>query len=85
MLALQSELTHDTAAAVLRDGMASIDAGETQVDCAALMRFDSSALAVLLALRRHAIRRGATLAFSNLPDELTSLAQVYGITHLLAN
>ncbi|GAB3630106.1 STAS domain-containing protein [Pandoraea terrae] len=84
MLALQTELTVDTAGAVLSDAIGRIDAGETQVDCAGLTHFDSSALAVLLALRRHAGRRGVPLAFTNMPNGLASLATVYGVDHLLA-
>ncbi|MDR3398680.1 lipid asymmetry maintenance protein MlaB [Pandoraea sp.] len=85
MLALQTDLTHDTAGDVLAQAIDRIDAGETQIDCAGLKHFDSSALAVLLALRRHAVRRGATLAFTNLPTGLASLALVYGVDHLLSS
>lgn len=85
MLALQTDLTHDTAGDVLAQAIDRIDAGETQIDCAGLTHFDSSALAVLLALRRHASRRGATLAFTNLPAGLASLALVYGVDHLLSS
>lgn len=85
MLALQPELTHDTAGDVLAQAIDRIDGGETHVDCAGLTHFDSSALAVLLALRRHAGRRGVTLAFTNLPNGLASLALVYGVDHLLSS
>ncbi|AJC20208.1 STAS domain-containing protein [Pandoraea pulmonicola] len=85
MLALQTDLTHDTAGDVLAQVIDRIDAGETHVDCAGLKHFDSSAIAVLLALRRHASQRGKTLVFTNLPTGLASLALVYGVDHLLSS
>lgn len=78
-------LTHETATAALRDGLARIEAGATQVDCAPLTRFDSSALAVIIAWRRAVRARGARLAIRNLPDGLVSLAGAYGIDTLLSD
>lgn len=83
MLSLPQELTHDSAPRVLQESMSRVDGGETAIDCGALTRFDSAALAVLLALRRHAARRGIALTVHNLPDGLASLADVYGISSLL--
>jgi phospholipid transport system transporter-binding protein len=76
-------LTFDTATVVLRAGLARISAGATQVDCAPLERFDSSALAVLLAWRRAARKQRAELRISNLPAGLVSLAEAYGVAPLL--
>jgi phospholipid transport system transporter-binding protein len=76
-------LTFDTATAVLKAGLARIAAGATQVDCAPLERFDSSALAVLLAWRRAARKQQAELRISNLPAGLVSLAEAYGVASLL--
>ena len=59
---------------------------ETQVvvDAAPLRSFDSSALAVLLALRRECARAGKRFSVSGLPDRLRDLAALYGIEALLA-
>jgi phospholipid transport system transporter-binding protein len=76
-------LTFDTATVVLKAGLARIAAGATQVDCAPLERFDSSALAVLLAWRRAARKQHAALHISNLPAGLVSLAEAYGVASLL--
>jgi phospholipid transport system transporter-binding protein len=78
-------LTHATATAAYRAGVARIEAGATQVDCAPLRQFDSAALAVLLGWRRVAQGRGVTLQFLNFPAHLTSLAGAYGIESLLAD
>lgn len=77
-------LTFETAKAVLEAGLARIAAGATRVDCAPLERFDSSALAVLLAWRRAAQARRAELMITHLPPGLASLAEAYGVTSLIA-
>lgn len=76
------DITHDTAKAVLRSGLEKIGSGATQVDCGALTRFDSSALAVLLAWRRAAAERGQPLDVLRVPEALASLARAYGIDTL---
>jgi phospholipid transport system transporter-binding protein len=76
-------LTHDSAKSALDAGLSRIAAGATEVDCAPLKQFDSSALAVLIAWQRAATARGAALAVVNLPSGLASLAQAYGVDTLL--
>jgi phospholipid transport system transporter-binding protein len=76
-------LTHDSARRALDAGLSQIAAGATEVDCAPLKQFDSSALAVLLAWERAAAARGAALVVINLPSGLASLAQAYGVDTLL--
>jgi phospholipid transport system transporter-binding protein len=53
------------------------------VDASALQTFDSSALSVLLGLRRHALSLGWSIRFVGLPATLLDLAQVYGVASLL--
>ena len=77
-------LTHASATSALAAGLARIEAGATAVDCAPLTQFDSSALAVLLAWCRAAQARGQALDIVNVPSDLASLAQVYGIDALFA-
>lgn len=77
-------LTHASAKAALAAGAAQIAAGATYVDCASLMQFDSSALAVLIAWQRAAREHGRALAILNLPPALASLARAYGVDELMA-
>ncbi|MFM0326670.1 STAS domain-containing protein [Caballeronia glebae] len=77
-------LTHESAKAALDAGLSRIAAGATEVDCAPLTQFDSSALAVLLAWQRAAAARGAALGVVNLPSGLLSLARAYGVDTLLS-
>jgi phospholipid transport system transporter-binding protein len=53
------------------------------VDASALLRFDSSALAVLLDCRRMALARGKSFAVSGMVPRLQALAGLYGVTELL--
>jgi phospholipid transport system transporter-binding protein len=76
-------LTHESAKAALDAGLSRIAAGASEVDCAPLKQFDSSALAVLLAWQRAATARGAALGIVNIPSGLASLAQAYGVDTLL--
>lgn len=54
-----------------------------QVDASALHQFDSSALAVLLALRREALARGAQWRLLGLAPRARLLAQMHGVAELL--
>jgi phospholipid transport system transporter-binding protein len=56
---------------------------EVVVDARALDRFDSSALAVLLACRRQVIASGKQLVIQGLPSRLADLAALYGVDALL--
>jgi phospholipid transport system transporter-binding protein len=78
------ELTFASARGALAAGLARIEAGASEVDCASLSRFDSAALAVLLAWQRAARARGVILAVRNVPPQLASLARAYGIDSLLS-
>ena len=86
MLTLPSELTQTQASDCLRQLSQALPA-ETGpcvvVDAAALQRFDSAALAVLLDLRRKALAANKSFAVSSLPNRLADLARLYGIDSLL--
>jgi phospholipid transport system transporter-binding protein len=54
------------------------------LDAASLRMFDSSAVAVLLELRRQLQAQGKTLRVSNWPQRLENLMGLYGVSELLA-
>ena len=86
MLVLPTELTQKQASACLRmlvQGLKSGAEAEVVVDATALARFDSSALAVLLELRRESLAIGKRFAVQGLPVRLGSLATLYGIVDLV--
>jgi len=86
MLVLPAELTHAQAQTCLNMLLqAARAAAEPQVlvDASALTRFDSSALAVLLACRREALHEGRGFAVRGLAPRLRELARLYGVSALL--
>lgn len=85
MLVLPAELTHAQATAALRMLLQGLRAqtGAVVVDAAALVRFDSSAIAVLLECRRESLAMGRSFAVRGLPARLAALGGLYGVADLL--
>lgn len=85
MLSLPAELTHTQATACLAQLVAGVasEPSTVVVNAAGLQRFDSSALAVLLDLRRRCLRDKKTLVIQGFPPHLGDLAALYGIEGLL--
>ena len=76
-------LTFDNAAAVLEASRQLDLPTSGRVDLSALDAADSSALAVVFALKRRARAERCDLAFEGVPPGLASLARVYGVDGLL--
>ena len=87
MLALPTVLTHAQADPCLQQLSAAIVASPKQVvlQAQALQDFDSSALAVMLELRRVCLRLGKQLRIEAAPAQLMHLAALYGVRDLLEN
>lgn len=86
MLVLPSELTQSQANACLQSlaqGLRAVAGAQVVVDASALRRFDSAALAVLLACRRESLAVGKQFFVHGLPARLADLANLYGIAELL--
>ena len=85
MLTLPDQLTHGQATACLAGLVANlaVETAPVQVDAAALRHFDSSALAVLLELRRACAGAGKPMVVRGLPTGLRDLAALYGVEALL--
>jgi phospholipid transport system transporter-binding protein len=84
-LALPQTLTQAQATACLAGLRAQAGAGAVQVDASALRQFDSSALSVLLALRRDCLARSQGFAVKGMPARLGQLAALYGVDGLLSS
>lgn len=85
-LRLPRVITHNEAvdcAAMLSAGVQSTQGSIVLVDAAALEKFDSSALAVLLQCKREANRAGKIFTISSIPQRLRDLASLYGIQAVL--
>lgn len=85
---LPERLTLDEAAAALaalRTAVAGQGSGDVTVRAGALRHFDSSAVAVLLELRRDLQPQGRALRVQDWPPRLQDLVRVYGVQELLKN
>jgi phospholipid transport system transporter-binding protein len=87
-IALPALVTQAQAQSVADSLVASLMAelakdGQTTLDASALAKFDSSALAVILACRRAVLAQGAHLRIKGLPERAQALAKVYGLSDLL--
>jgi phospholipid transport system transporter-binding protein len=80
---VQGPITVDNVVALLAQGNGLFTAPQLTVDLSAVTDVDSSALSLLLEWRREAGRNQRTVRYLNLPDNLKSLAQLYGVTELL--
>jgi phospholipid transport system transporter-binding protein len=78
----EGALTFDDAAQVFAASRA-VPLPQRALDFSGMTRADSSALAVVIALKRRAATEGRPLAVVNLPASLRSLAVVYGVENLL--
>ena len=86
VLPLPDEITQKQATACLAmlvQGLKSVAGPSLVVDATALARFDSSALAVLLELRRECLAMGKDFAVKGLSARLENLATLYGIADLM--
>ncbi|HEY8027737.1 MAG TPA: STAS domain-containing protein [Burkholderiaceae bacterium] len=76
-------LTMDNAKQALQAGLAAIAGGQTEIDLAGLTQVDSGGVAVLLAWQRAAMERKQALVFHNPPQNLRSIARLYGVGDFL--
>lgn len=85
VLEVTEAMTLDNARALLDQGCSAVADGVRQVDLSAVPSLDSSALTVIFAWHRAAERAGGTLSLTAIPEDLDSLARLYGVTALLRN
>lgn len=78
-------LTVNNATTALEAGLRAVEGGQTEIDLSQLTAVDSSAVATLLAWKRAATERGTALTFRNVPPNLQSLVELYGVAGLLHN
>lgn len=82
-LRVTGRLTLDSVAGLLDLGPQA--AGETSlvIDLAQVEALDSAAVSLMLAWMRQAQRSGVNLCFAHVPENLSSLARLYGVTEML--
>lgn len=88
MLALPATLTLSEATACgaqLSQALRAQDGSRVVIDAAALRRFDSAALAVLLDCKRACEVGGKQLVITGITSRLEALASLYGVAELLSD
>jgi len=82
-LVLSGPVTLANVAVLLEEGRRHLAEGVQTVDLGEVTEIDSALLALLLAWLRDARARGQQLKFTNLPESLRTIAQLYGVDRLL--
>ena len=80
---LDGSVTMANVEALLEDGTQRIQGERVTVDLAGVTEVDSAALSLLLEWRRRAAAANRAIDYVNLPANLRSLAELYGVTGLL--
>ena len=82
-LLVSGQLTMDTIGASFVEAMQQPEGKSWTVDLAQVEAADSAAVSMLLSWLRNAQRHGAKLNFVNVPENLRSLAVLYGVADAL--
>lgn len=82
-LMLSGNLTMATVPALYKTGMQILTDGDLLVDLAQVASVDSAAVSMLLSWSRAAQAKQRSLRVENLPADLLSLANLYGVAEML--
>lgn len=80
---VSGRLTMDAIGASFAEAMQPLEGKDWTVDLAQVEAADSAAVSLLLGWLRNAQRHEAKLIFVNVPDNLRSLADLYGVADAL--
>lgn len=82
-LVVRGRLTIATVPALFETGLQHLTSEDLLVDFSQVEAVDSAAVSMLLGWLRAAQRNERTLRVTGLPEDLLSLADLYGVTELL--
>lgn len=82
-LQVSGAMTLANARALLEAGVEQLRNGKTVFDLSTVKEVDSSGLTVIFGWQRAAARAGKSIRISNPPQNLVSLAALYGVSELL--
>lgn len=83
VLTISGPLTMATVPVLLPEGVAHLEKGDVLVDLSGVELVDSAAVSLLLGWLRAAQRHQRQLRLTGIPDDLFSLARLYGVDRLL--
>lgn len=81
---VQGPLTLSNVTSVLQESSALFQASDVLVDLSGVTDVDSAAVSLLLEWRRQALAAKRRIEYVNLPSNLKSLAELYGVSELLS-
>ena len=82
-MVVSGRLTIATVPALFEEGLQHLNSEDLLVDFSKVEAVDSAAVSMLLGWLRAAQRNQRALRVAGLPDDLLSLADLYGVTELL--
>jgi len=82
-LQVSGDLTMDTVAALFDTSLKAESGAALEIDLAQVETLDSAAVGLLLSWLRRAQSNNLAISFANVPDNLMSLARLYGVAELL--
>ena len=81
---LKGAVNLENALALREDGLRLFTAAEVTLDLSAVTEVDSAAVSLLFEWRRTALAANRSIRYVNLPENLRSLAALYGVTELVS-
>jgi phospholipid transport system transporter-binding protein len=84
-LSVEGPITIDNVVSVVANGVALFDGEDVTIDLGRVTEADSAAVSLLLEWRREAGCRRLQIRFLNMPQNLQSLMQLYGVSELMSN
>ena len=81
---LKGAVNLENALALREEGLRLFTEQETTLDLSGVTEVDSAAVSLLFEWRRAALAAKRRIRYINLPDNLTSLAKLYGVTEIVS-
>ena len=82
-IAVRGRLTVETVPVLFETGLRHLESGNLRVDFSGVEGVDSAAISMLLGWQRAAQRNRRDVRVAGWPDDLRSLARLYGVDDLL--
>ncbi len=81
---LKGAVNLENALVLREEGLRLFTEQETTLDLSGVTEVDSAAVSLLFEWRRAALAANRRIHYVNLPDNLTSLAKLYGVTEIVS-
>lgn len=82
---VQGPITIINVVEILEQGISLFDRNDLIIDLAQVTDIDSSAVSMLFEWKRRAQKNNQQVYFSNIPENLKNLSQLYGVVELVSS